>query len=245
LTTGKHHLAFSFGGSTLTAHNMALRFNRSKRLGGSSSDSGNDIAVDSNNNFIITGFINGTADLTGDADTGDANETGGGVYGNNDIFISVFDSVGTYQWSKRLGGANDDHGSDVAVDTNDNIIVVGRINDAADLDGDGATGGANETGGGVYGLNDIFVTVFDSSGVHQWSKRLGGANDDYGSGVAVDSNNNIIVVGRVNDAADLDGDGATGGANESGGGVYGKFFFGRAWFQPINCLCHCLDMRRC
>ncbi|MCB9771761.1 MAG: SBBP repeat-containing protein [Candidatus Omnitrophica bacterium] len=204
--------------------NSSGTFQWSKRFGGTGSDSGESVATDSNKNVIITGAVNGNADLNGDADTADSNETGStGVYGNSDVFISVFNSSGTFQWSKRLGGTFTDSGNALAVDSNNNIIAGGYVDRNADLNGDADTADANETGTtGVYSGTDGFISVFNSAGTFQWSKRLGGSGTDYVYAVAVDSNNNILVSGYVTGNADLNGDADTSDTNETGGGVYGS-----------------------
>ncbi len=201
-------------------------FQWSKRLGGSGLDECLKTARDSADNIIVTGYVTGNADLNGDADTADTNETGNtGVYANEDAFISVFNSAGTFQWSKRLGGTSSDYGQAVRVDSSNNIIVIGYGVGNMDLNGDGDTADTNEAGNtGVYGISDAFVSVFNSAGTFQWSKRLGGTSSsgDIGSGVVTDSNNRIIVAGRVDGSADLNGDGDTADSNETGNtGVYG------------------------
>jgi hypothetical protein len=219
LTGGKHHLKFTFGEEEAFADNIATEFQWSERLGGSGADYGYGVATDTNGNVIVAGRVDGTSDLNGDGDTDDAEETGDtGVYAGIDILISVFNSSGTHQWSERLGGSGTDFGNAVATDTNNNIIVTGYVVGTGDLNGDGDTADANESDGGVYSGNDIFISVFNSSGTHQWSERLGGSGLDYGNGVATDSNNNIIVTGSVALTADLNGDGDTGDVNESNAG---------------------------
>jgi formylglycine-generating enzyme required for sulfatase activity len=192
-----------------------------KRLGGLSSDYGYGLAVDSNNNIIVTGNVTGKADLNGDGDTADTNENGAtGIYQGTDGFISVFNSSGTFQWSKRLGGTSSDVVNPVSVDSVNNIIVVGSITGNADLNGDGDTADTAETGGGIYSSTDAFVSVFNSGGTFQWAKRWGGTSGDGAYDLAVDSNNRIIAVGLVNGNTDLNGDGDTADSSETGGGVY-------------------------
>ncbi len=207
----------------ISAFNSSGTFVWSKRLGGTSLDASFELTNDSNNNVIITGIVTGTADLNGDGDTDEANETPtGGINGLGDVFISVFDSSGTFAWSKRMGGTGDDAAFTVTTDTNDNVIVAGYVNGTADLNGDGDTDEANETPtGGINGNNDIFISVFDSSGTFAWSKRIGGTSADSGLRVTTDANNQVIITGMVLGTADLNGDGDTSGTNETQSGIYG------------------------
>ncbi|MCB9770932.1 MAG: SBBP repeat-containing protein [Candidatus Omnitrophica bacterium] len=215
------------GRAFFSVFNSSGTFQWAKRLGGSISDSIRGAVVDGNQNIIVVGDVNRTADLNGDGDTSDSNETGQtGVYRSTDVFISVFDSSGTFQWSKRLGGTgSSDIGYAVAIDNSNNVIVAGTVSGNADLNGDADTADSNESAGGVYGTAtiDAFISVFNSAGTFQWSKRLGGTTSDYVTGVRVDSNNNILVTGYVTGNADLNGDADTADSNETGNtGVYGS-----------------------
>lgn len=59
----------------------------------------------------------------------------------------------------------------VAVDLNDNIYVVGSSS------------------------GDLILAKHDSDGTPIWSVRLGSSNNDFGTGIALDSSDNIIVCG--------------------------------------------------
>ena len=135
-----------------------------KTLGGSSTDNGYDVAVDSSDNIIVCG------------------STQSDGAGSFDVLVAKYNSSGVLQWDKTLGGTGSDSGSGVVVDSLDNIIVCGSTTS------DGA------------GLYDLLVAKYNSSGVLQWDKTLGGTSNDSGSGVAVDSSDNIIVCGYTSNA---------------------------------------------
>ncbi len=177
-----------------------------KRLGNENNYyQGFSIAVDNSSNIIVTGMITGKADLNGDGDFSDDFENSINTY--NDIFISKFNSNGNFNWSKRLAGGTS---YSITTDNDNNIIVTGYTYGNADLDGDGIP---ESTG---YGLEDIFISKFDSYGDFKWSKRLGGSGQDYGYSIATDNDNNIIITGKVYNNADLNGDGdSTDGSAES------------------------------
>src|SRR3989344_5598417 len=221
LTQGQHYLKFTFGDRISYAYNTAGDSEWSERMGGTNVDVGHSIITDTNNNIIVTGAVNGTADLNGDGDTDDENETPSGTYGVRDGFISAFNSSGTFVWSKRLGGTGTDYGGTITTDTNNNVIVSGLVTGTADLNGDGDTDDENETPSGTYGVGDGFISAFNSSGTFQWSKRLGGTGTDYGYTITTDTNNQVIVIGPVTGTADLNGDGDTDDENETPSGTYG------------------------
>ncbi|MHA1987818.1 MAG: Loki-CTERM sorting domain-containing protein [Promethearchaeota archaeon] len=75
------------------------------------------------------------------------------------------------------GGSNDDRGEGVAVDSMDNIYLVGRT----------------ESFG--MGDNDMILVKYSSSGVQQWNQTWGGSINDGGYGVAIDSSDNVYIAG--------------------------------------------------
>jgi hypothetical protein len=174
--------------------------------------------LDSNNNAVISASVWGDADLNGDGDTNDGNGEDSTGYGNYDLVISVFNSSGGYQWSKRLGGTSGDSSNNtkrqgVAIRGDNYVVVTGRVTGDADLNGDGDTNDGNGEDSTGYGSTDIFVSVFNSSGGYQWSKRLGGTGLEGEVHVAIDSSDRIILGGEIINNADLNGDGDTNDGN--------------------------------
>jgi len=134
-----------------------LQWNKS--LGGAVSDIGRAVAIDSSDNIIVCGYTQ--SDGAGDFD----------------FLVAKYNSSGTLQWDKTLGGSGKDYGYGVAIDSSNNIIVCG---------------GTNSDGAGGY---DLLVAKYNSSGTLQWEKTLGGSSSDHGYAVAIDSSDNIIVCG--------------------------------------------------
>jgi hypothetical protein len=72
-------------------------------------------------------------------------------------------------WVRDFGGSGADNGQSVAVEkSTGNIIVAGYFSGSADF------GGALNSAGGV----DIFLAKYSSSGLYQWSKRIGGTGNE-------------------------------------------------------------------
>jgi len=162
----------------------------SKRYGGSSSDYGRTLKVDSNGNVIVAGrFMGSTADFGGGPLTN---------IGSMSLFVAKYDAQGSHLWSKAFGGTSSSVlVQSIALDSNDDVMVIGYFSGAVDL------------GGGVLtsaGLSDIFIAKYSgTSGAHQWSRRFGSINDDYGYGIAADSSGNIVVTGSFKGQVDFGG----------------------------------------
>jgi uncharacterized delta-60 repeat protein len=84
-------------------------------------------------------------------------------------------------WHKAYDSGYDDWASDVAVDSEDNVIVTGYT--------------TNETG-----YTDYYTVKYDKDGNEIWSKSYDGGYNDTAHGVAVDSEDNIIVTGFSHNA---------------------------------------------
>jgi hypothetical protein len=55
-----------------------------------------------------------------------------------------------------------------------------------------------------HGLEDVFLSKFDSSGNYLWAKTWGGSNYDWGYGVAVDGSGSAYVTGNFWWTVDFD-----------------------------------------
>ena len=163
-------------------------------FGGSTSDVGYSIAVDSLGNVYTTGSFSGTVDFN--PGTGVENLTSAG---GNDIFVSKLDSSGNFVWAKRLGGTAGDDGFGIAVDSSGNVYTTGSFYGTADFDP-----GAGEANLTSAGERDVFVSKLDSSGNFVWAKRLGGTVADVGRIIAVDSSGNVYTTGYFFSTADFD-----------------------------------------
>lgn len=150
--------------------------------------------------------------------------------GNYDFSVVKYNSSGTLQWQRTIGGSNSDYGFGIAADSSGNIYVTGyqssygtqsnqfylvKYNSSGTLqwqrslvcigylycrsvvvDSSGSnvylvgfSSGTNSTSGS----DDIFVCKYSASGDLQWQRLLGGSSIDYGRGIGVDSSNNVYI----------------------------------------------------
>jgi len=161
-------------------------------LGGTSSDSGYGIAVDSSGSVYVAGY-------TSSSDFPTQNPYQSASAGNNDIFVTKLSSSGnTLIYSTYLGGSSFDYGTGIAVDSSNNAYITGTTASSDfptqnPFQGSHAGGVDGEVGGG-----DIFVTKLSSSGnTLSYSTYLGGSGIDFGGGIAVDSSNNAYITGST------------------------------------------------
>ena len=183
-----------------------------KGFGGSSSDVGTSIAVDSSGNVYTTGYFYETVDF--DPGAGTTNLTSAG---QADVFVSKLDPSGNLLWAKRFGGSGAavDIGISIAVDSTGNVYTTGRFEGTVDFDP-----GAGTTDLASAGGHDVFVSKLDPSGNLLWAKSFGGSGaavDDAGFSIAVDSTGNVFTTGNFSGTGDFDPGAGTSNLTPAGG----------------------------
>lgn len=157
-------------------------------LGGSATDAGKGIAVDSEGNSYITGY---TRSLNFPTTEGAHDRNLGGTY---DAFVTKLNSTGAdLVYSTFLGGPGEDRGYGIAIDAAGNAYITGRTL-ASNFP---TTTGAYDTS--FNGSSDAFVTKLNPSGKGLvYSTYLGGSSNDYGNGIAIDALGNVYITGQTN-----------------------------------------------
>ena len=175
----------SLGGS---ANSFITKFNTTGGLmfstffGGNSSDTGNKIFVDELGNFYVTGSTLST-------DFPIKNSYYPSNTGSSDVYLSKFNSTNNLIFSTYLGGGSSDIGTDIAVDTNGNILVVGTTHSSNFP----LKNPFNSTFGSY---NDGFIVKFTPEGTLSFSSLLGipGVSD---YAITVDANGNCFITSEV------------------------------------------------
>ncbi len=157
-------------------------------IGGSANDYGQGIAVDSSGNAYVTGSTS-SSPYTGFPVT-----VGPGLTHNigADAFAAKIKADGTgLTYCGYIGGAGTDYGRGVAVDSGGNAYITGET--TSTQTSFPVSLGPDLTHNGGF---DVFVAKVQTNGSGLAScGYLGGTEDDYGRGIAVDSNGNAYVVG--------------------------------------------------
>ena len=195
--------------------------------GGDGGDDGDGVAVDQSGNIYVAGSFMSTVDF--DPGGGVDNHISTGVI---DVFLSKFDSSGTFLWARTWGGSGWDEGYGVDVDDTGNVYVTGYFNETVDFDP--GSGTDNHTSGG---WEDVFLSKFDPSGSFLWARTWGGSTLDEGYSVAADGSGNAYVTGCFNDTVDFDPASGIDNRSSHGGadiflskfGPSGGFLWARTW----------------
>lgn len=161
-------------------------------LGGSNNDQARAVAVDQAGSVYVAGFT----DSANFPVTSGAAQTVFG--GQTDAFLVKLNSSGAVVYATFLGGSLRDYAYGAAVDQSGNAYLTGytEFSNTA-LPNFPVTNGAAQTvrGGGTY---DAFLTKFNPAGAARvFSTLHGGAGNDFGRSVEVDSDGSAYITGAT------------------------------------------------
>ncbi len=156
-----------------------------KQAGGTSGDTGSDIAVDESGNAYITGSFYEEA-VFGE---GGVNESYLFSNGDIDIFLAKYNSDGVFLWVKNAGGMDNDFGLAVSVDNSGNAYITGRFSDQAVFGNDDVF---------LEALTDasLFIAKYNSNGSFQWAKgNIDAASPNIGNDIFIGETGQLLVTG--------------------------------------------------
>ncbi len=193
--TGEFSQTAIFGSVSLQSYGNAdvfvAKYNPAGKLiwvrqaGSQNYDYAHGIAVDNQDNVIITGSYSGSMYFGGNIT----------VVGNtySDIYTAKYDSAGNILWAYGAGNEGFyNAGEAVSADNNGNILVTGTF---------GGTVLFGRTVVTSTGTQDLFLTKYDAAGNVLWVKKAGGANQyTVSNDVAIDKNNNVYLTGLFSGA---------------------------------------------
>lgn len=116
------------------------------------------LALDSSNNIYLAGSLNYFG-------------------GDSNICLVKYDSSGNKEWHRIRNEGNGDMGWNVALDSSENIFLVGTL--------------------GNFGSTDACLIKFNSNGQYQWNQTWGGSQDAFVMGLEIDSSDNIYMGGTI------------------------------------------------
>jgi len=150
--------------------------------------------VDPFGNTIVTGYSAEQTTSPGPVNYGGGTRTNGGA---SDLYIVKLDPAGAYLWDYHITAAGAQQIVEVVTDTVGNIY------------GGGFYGGSVDFGSGVRtsaGGNDIVLVKLSPAGTYLWDRVYGGTTGtDNTRGLAIDSSNNVLLVGSFGGTVNFGG----------------------------------------
>lgn len=148
--------------------------------GGEGEDIASGITLDDTNLPYISGSFTGTwADFDGTNLSGD-----NGI--DHDLFVARLTPTGFWVWALEATGDGDQVGQSIAIDSSGNAYVTGFIEGNSTFDST-----LTQCKG-----KDVFIAKVNNGGTWGWVEHIEGDGDDYGRGLAIDSEDGIHITGQ-------------------------------------------------
>jgi hypothetical protein len=135
-------------------------------------------SVDSSGNVYVAGYTNGSLD-------------GNVLTGAQDSFVTKYDTTGTKLWTRQQGvSTKATYTWGISADSSGFVYVTGTTN-------------GNLNANTLIGIQDVFLTKYDSSGNRIWVKQFGAPSaTTYSKGISTDSLGNIYIAGYTDGGLD-------------------------------------------
>ena len=138
-----------------------------KTIGGPDFDVAYDLAVDTSNSVLITGYFRNTVDF--DPGPGTASLTAS----NRDAFLLKLNDQGDYLWAFKVGASSLDYGYAVTTDSLNNAYLGGYFRNTVDFDPGSGTANISSIGN-----EDGFIAKYNANGDYVWANAYGGTSND-------------------------------------------------------------------
>jgi hypothetical protein len=97
--------------------------------------------------------------------------------GSEDVYVVKLDANGNLQWTRTIGGEKEDLGHSLIQTSDGGYAIAGKT---------------NSFGAGRW---DVYVVKLDAKGNLQWTKTIGGKNDDVGTSLIQTSDGGYAIAG--------------------------------------------------
>jgi len=149
--------------------------------GGAGIEFPNTITSDNNNNIYISGTTSSLNNIATSGTHLSSIQVSAG-------FVAKFNTEGERIWGTYYL-ANMNY---IRVDNNFNVYATGNVINQFNL----GTPGSHQPQKNNF--NDAYLIKLNSNGINEWATYYGGENNDYGSGIAFDNQNNVYLCGQTN-----------------------------------------------
>lgn len=136
-----------------------------------------DLEISNSEDIYVTGYYNDTAFFGAHTLISQ---------GMNDVFLAKYASDGSCYWATSAGGGFDDYASELSLDAQGNIYVIGSFPSTIYF-----TNQDTETSSG--GL-DAYIAKYDANGNFIWTSLISGSADIIGLSITCDTINNFTYV---------------------------------------------------
>jgi hypothetical protein len=168
-----------------------------RQWGSGGVDESVEICLNSFGFLILSGNFTGTVDFDPSA-----NDFMLSSAGNQDVFISSFDTSGNFQFALSFGGSNMETVTSMIISQNQQLLLGGYFSGSCDFDP-----GPSANILTAQGAGDGFIVALTPLGNFLWADAFGG-NDNFAvdevNGITENTNGDLFVCGYFSSNIDLD-----------------------------------------
>ena len=175
--------------------------------------------LDDDGNIYIAEYMQGYVDFDPSDQTMEL--TSGAL---SDAFMAKYNAQGELIWALNFGGEFQDDVNAFVLDNEGNIFMSGNFSFTVDFDSGDCM---SELSVGGLDTQDMYIAKFNNDGQFIWVKQISGAFLQHCAGIALDSQQNIIVAGRFTGSTDFDPGNNVESLTPTGGGD------GTAWDMDV------------
>jgi hypothetical protein len=145
----------------------------------------------------VAAFADGSSAVTGSFSQGatfapgEGNQTVFVAAGNMDIFSARYNPDGTMDWVRHVAGTTFEAGRGIATFDDGSCVVTGEFSGNVTF----GPGDPNQTTLADAGDGDAFIARYQPTGVLDWAKRAGGADDEEGKAITALPGGDCVVTG--------------------------------------------------
>ena len=139
--------------------------------------------VDAAGNVYVVGNFEGTVDFG----MGPLTSPGVGMGNENNVYVAKYSPLGEPVWARHFGDSSNQLSARLVADAAGNTVIIIRTRGTMNFGGTDLT---------TAGDSDIIVAKLDPDGNHVWSRILGGRYLERGERLAIDSNGDVVFVGK-------------------------------------------------
>ena len=185
-------------GLSTTTETFIVKYNSSgtpqwvRRVGGTENESLSNLNLSGEDIILSGGYTSNPVTIfNADGTPSFTTLAKAGTSTTRDSFITKYNSGGTPQWVRRIGGDGNDDINGTIVDLSGNIFVFVAYSSTSTnvFNADGTPFATLASAGN----SDSLIIKYSSDGTPQWVRRIGGSNSDSGSNIITDLSGNIIV----------------------------------------------------
>jgi hypothetical protein len=159
-----------------------------KAEGGMDHDYGAAVAVDANNNVLLTGHIGSIQVIIGSDTLSNPSDP------TYDLLTAKFSPSGVPLWARSMGGASYEVGKTIACDQNGNVVVGGYMQSPS------ASFASTNISNPFAPFDCYLLMKYDSTGNELWVRSGGLTDNMLINDIALDVADNICLCGRFDDS---------------------------------------------